>query len=436
MAALQSLDWRELNHAVGWLALFIYAFTWLFNFDLSRVGESIFLAAFVLALTAGWEGDIRKRNVLLIFALFLCVQVASFIYTKDLLANSSDGQWKSARHFSKLFLCVAVAWWVRGSVTAAKCVIFIFSAGFVFSFLISLNYSDVMAALNGVRVSFGYTNAQHTALYFGLLLIFSLFWLLSAYKRKCSILVFFLPVLFFILALSGVVVTQTRAVWLALAVLMTVALIVKALLLIKTVSQGGSVKREVAFFLLVVAAVTSIGSFFSPVIEKRIRSESDVINAVFEGELEGIPLTSIGIRVATWVYAIDKVKDRPLLGWGANSRKDLIQEGPFSERIKKQFGHFHNSYIEILLAYGVVGFLLLFSIFLLSIKGVLVIIRRGEALLGIGIFSAWLFFLIASFFESYIIFNAGIYYFVLIGGVGVSFYIFPLQNHRCPVGKA
>jgi len=422
---LKSVDWRGVNHAVGWLALSLYAFTWLLDFDLSRVGESIFFLSFLLALTAGWGGNVRKKKVLILLFLFLCVQVGSFFYTQDLLSDSSSGQVKSARHFSKLFLCVAVAWWIRGSMTAAKYVVFIFSAGFILSFIVKFDYSYMVAALNGARVDFGYTNAQHTALYFGLLLILSIFWLLSMWKRERGALSLFIPGFLFVFSLAGVFSTQTRAVWLALVMLMFSVLTIKGCVLVKKTFQGGVASKEISIIAALIVSSIVIGSVFYPAVEKRLASESHVISAVSKGEVNDLPLTSIGIRIATWIYAADKIKERPILGWGANSRKALIQEGPFPDSIKQRFGHFHNSYIELLLAYGLVGFLCVSFVTFLLLKGAWRAAKRGDTYFGLGVLSAWAFFMVANFFESYVIFNSGIYYFVLVGGAGMSFYIFP-----------
>lgn len=163
--------WKTKNNAVGWIALSVYAFSWLINFDVSRAAESVFLLCFVIAWFKEPDPAVKWNKVFLLFIAFVALQVWVYFFAIERFPEVADGQIKAARHMTKLFLCIAVAWWLRGSINAAKYLLFIFLAGIVTSLAINSNTETWMAGLSGKRVDFGYTNAQHTAFYLGLLLI-------------------------------------------------------------------------------------------------------------------------------------------------------------------------------------------------------------------------------------------------------------------------
>lgn len=416
--------WVTKNRVVGWVALSVYAFSWLINFDVSRAAESVFVLCFAIAWWMEPNPSIKWNRVFLLLFGFILLQVGVHFFAVERFPDVADQQVKAARHMTKLFLCIAVAWWLRGSVKAAKYLLLVFIAGIVVSLALNSNVETWVAGLSGRRVDFGYTNAQHTAFYFGLLLIMGGGWFFKCLGMRVAkpewVIAFALMALGFV----GVVVTQTRAVWLALALIL-LGLVVVSLLRILKHRRPDWLKPKVLLSLVtVVGAVAFTLSVIAPVVEQRLSDEQDVMEAIGDGRMDDVPFSSIGIRIHTWVYGWDKVLERPLTGWGAKSRGPLIDEGPFPDWLKDRFGHFHNSYLETLLAYGLLGLSSIAVLIAMILKGTLELLSTTHKHWGVGLLISWVFFFIINVFESYLIFNSGMYFFIVVGGVGMSFCLF------------
>ncbi|WP_075880512.1 O-antigen ligase family protein [Vreelandella massiliensis] len=420
--------WITKNHVVGWTALSVYAFSWLINFDVSRAAETVFILCFIIAWCKEPNPKVKWHKVFLLLLAFVTLQVWVYFFAVERFPDIADGQIKAARHMTKLFLCIAVAWWLRGSINAAKYLLLVFLAGIFVSLVINSSNETWLMGLSGKRVDFGYTNAQHTAFYFGLLLIMGVCWLFRCLRSSAIKVEWALALALTMIGFCGVVVTQTRAVWLALVLILLALMTMSLLRLLKQVQRDWLRPKMLLSLVALVGVLAFTVSTVAPVIEKRLSDEQEVIAAIVEGRLDGIPMTSIGIRIHTWAYGWEKFKERPLTGWGARSRSSLIDEGPFPEWLKKIFGHFHNAYLETLLAYGVLGLTALTILTIMILRGTIIFLGSAHRYWGMGLLVSWAFFFIINMFESYLVFNSGMYFFIIVGGVGMSSYLFGKQH--------
>nr|WP_286009649.1 O-antigen ligase family protein [Salinicola sp. S1-1-2] len=318
-----------------------------------------------------------------------------------------------------------IAWWVKGSSSRALTILIATLAGFWVSLIWQGDWQSWWAGVQGKRVDFDYHNAQHTSVYFGWALIAALTWLghlVSSHGRAWQLS---LSVLLSLVALVGVIVTQTRGVWLALAVVFVLIAPYLCYRLFR-VHHGKATKPRTLFVMVaIVMAFLAFGATqFDRLIEKRLDKEASVMQTAAELDWDSIPYSSIGIRLHTWRYALEKIAERPLTGWGADSRKYLIDEGPFPQAIRDRFGHFHNSYIEITLAYGLIGLTILGILCGAMWEGVRQAYKRGHRYLATGLACSFVFFAIANLTESYFIFRTGIYFVTIVGGCALSFYLF------------
>ncbi|WP_168709039.1 O-antigen ligase family protein [Onishia niordana] len=417
-------------HTCGWVALSVYIFSWLFSLDVSRAAEVVFVLCFIVCWFYEPAKKIKFHWIFLVFLAFVGLQAFVYLFAADRFPQFADGQVKAARHVAKLFLCIAVAWWVRGSVRASVYLASLFVAGFFFALLVGFDASEWLRGLQGSRVDFGFTNAQHTSVYFAMALVLSACWFWHGLHKRYSLLALLLPAALVILSVIGVFITQTRAVWLACFLTLLSAGILAVLLSRRKVfTFVFSPKGRVASVIFAIVVMLFSWQFL-PLIEKRMEAEDAVIESIVSGSLEDVPYSSIGIRIHTWHYAIEKIRERPLTGWGAESRKPLIDEGPFPDHVRERFGHFHNGYIDITLAYGLIGFGLLSILTVIALKGVSRLWGAGQPILFFGLLASWALFFIVNIFESYVIFRTGMYIYLVLGGIGVSFYLFGVKRHE------
>jgi O-antigen ligase len=77
----------------------------------------------------------------------------------------------------------------------------------------------------------------------------------------------------------------------------------------------------------------------------------------------------MGIRVNSWLDAIEWIKRHPIIGLDSEAISEVIQQSErFDDSLKKEFGHLHNFFIETLVAYGLVGLLLIIALYYFIIK--------------------------------------------------------------------
>lgn len=105
------------------------------------------------------------------------------------------------------------------------------------------------------------------------------------------------------------------------------------------------------------------------VIENRINSESNTLQAITHGNYQHIPYTSIGIRVNFWLESIPWIEESPIIGVGEDARELVISESPrLPQWVKNKFWHLHNSHIETIVSYGFIGLFIIYFAYFWIIK--------------------------------------------------------------------
>lgn len=409
----------------GSLALGLMAF---FNILWPAIGgpAETLMAVAGLATLLAWGRGLRNSAALWLLLAAIAVQVLSWW-----LGLRHHPQWVAANpqidRLAKLFIFIAVAWWLGGDTQKT---LWIWAVGLVGFLLATFTHGDGWQewwwGLQGQRVGFGIRNNQHASMLFGVALVgvvaFAPRWI--GWPRLVGWrLASWLAVL--TLCVVGILVGQTRAVWLALA------LALPSLGLIWLVWQARHVGLARLRRPLLIAAgvglvtLTALFATFHDTLGERLTTENQVIVEVLEGNLDNVPYTSVGIRIHTWVAAAQWIGERPLVGWGGKGRALVIDETPWlPEFVKQHFGHLHNFFIETWVAYGLIG---------LAVMGALVVwvgraswlAWRGGAMPGdMALFACgfFVYWVIVNQFESYLSFSTGVTVHNLIVGGLVTHY--------------
>ncbi|WP_298845620.1 O-antigen ligase family protein [uncultured Salinicola sp.] len=410
---------------LGFLLVLVYAAFGIAAHSLKDVIEPYmaFLGLASLLIYGGW----RRKSVALILLVAVClVQIVSWW-----LAIGDHPQWArpnpDTERLAKLFIFIAIAWWLRGSLRHMFWVWGLALVAFLLTTVVLPEGRESwLIGLQGERVGFGIQNNQHASMLFGVALlglcIFARRFCWSGGFRRGRACVWFGMML---MVLVGILFGQTRAVWLALFVSAIVALLAVGayakrryrvrLLNRKTVGIGAG--------LLLAAVIVTV--LFGRVLADRALSEDQIIAQLLSGRLDTLPYTSIGIRIHSWVAATQWIGERPWIGWGSNGRELVIEHTPWlPEYVKTHFGHLHNFLLETLVNYGVLG--LACVIGLMAWVGTITwrAWSRGDmpndvALFAVAFFCYWL---IVNQFESYLSFWTGIYVHNLIVAGLVTLY--------------
>ncbi|MBY6030308.1 O-antigen ligase family protein [Halomonas sp. DP8Y7-1] len=326
----------------------------------------------------------------------------------------------------KWFLFVGVAFWLGGSVFNVSLTLSLALLGFLATcFFFEGSLEQWVKGLQGQRIDLDIRNAQHAAMFFGVALIG-----LLCFVRRCfssgrpAWLTGTAWVFAFAICLLGVVVTQTRAVWLAIVVVTCLAACFFSVVVLKG-SFSRSVRRQgvvVAFCiatLFIIAVIT-----FNDILQTRLATENSVIMSAMLGNWDDVPYSSIGTRLHTWRAGLEWFAERPILGWGGEGRGLVIDHTDWlPTHIKEEYGHLHNTLLDFLVSYGLLG---------LSVISVLVVWT------GLGSYKSWkagvmptevfvfgwaffVYYFIVSLFESYSFFWTGSYIQNVVMGVVVTF---------------
>ncbi|KXS36116.1 MAG: O-antigen polymerase [Halomonadaceae bacterium T82-2] len=409
----------------GCLSLVLYAALGVLWSDVGGDAGTLTAALGLIAVLT-YGGEMRRSAALWLLLAVIVVQVLSWT-----LGYFHHPQWVTRNpevdRLAKLFIFIAVAWWLGGSTRNTLRLWALALAGFLVATLVLGGPQEWWQGLHGQRIGFGIRNNQHGSMLFGVAL---LGWVIFARRvmRPREVWVAWrvgLWGLVLAMCLTGIAIGQTRAVWLALAVSLPLAGLA-ALVVVRRYGAGRSLRRPLLLTLGAgVLLVTLAVALFGDTLAERVTTESGVIAQLMQGNLEQVPYTSIGIRIHSWMAALQWIAERPLVGWGGEGRSLVIDHTPWlPDFVKADFGHLHNFFIEVWVAYGLLGVAVIAALAAWIGRGTW-LAWRGSAMPGdVALFGAafFVYWVIVNQFESYDSFWTGVYVHNLVVGGLVTHY--------------
>lgn len=420
----QNFSWK-CPRSVAYVGLLLLAVYGALRVLWPAVGGPAGTAMALLGLIAvlAWGKGLRQSAALWLLLAVIAVQVLSWV-----LGYFHHPEWVSDNpevdRLAKLFIFIGAAWWLGGSSRWTLAIWLLSLVGFlVATCLHGGGIQDWLTGLSGRRMDFGIRNAQHSSMMFGACL-------LGLLASSCRVFSYLgrgrLALRLAWLALTlvctiGVLMGQTRAVWLALCV--AIALIV-AIRLVWLAKLHGA--RHVGRSVVIIACALAVVGFgamyvFKDGLGKRIEYGTASMEMVVEGNVQELPYDSVGTRIHTWVAAGEWIAERPLVGWGGEGRGLVIDHTDWlPEKIKKRFGHLHNFFLEVWVAYGLLGVGVLAALAFWIGRGTWLAWRAGVMPGDIALFGAsfFVYWMIVNQFESYNSFWTGVYvHNIVVGGL-------------------
>lgn len=224
-------------------------------------------------------------------------------------------------------------------------------------------WPEINHGLQGKRTELGFSNAQHTALVFGTLfiglLIFSRLWL--QFDKIPVVARWLLLGAALIATFTATMIAQSRGIQLGLGVAFVAVMTV--LMFNMLTARRCAITRSGP--IVAIAIVFCVLMFFSlNTLTDRWQNDLPTIQALAEGEESNLAMDSVGIRVTSWLEALEWIEQKPILGWGGNAKKHVIQQSEsFPPTLKAKFRHLHNSYIELMVNYGLLGLLVVLALY-------------------------------------------------------------------------
>lgn len=406
---------------IGVAALVVYTFFSIPSGDDIKPAETVLAFSGLIAFCIWGKG--LRQPVLLLLGVVVAVQLISWWAG---LAHHPQWMDSSPRLalLAKLFIFISVAWWLRGSTRNTFILWILAATGFLMTtfFLAPSNEENWITGLSGERADFGIRNAQHSAMFFGTLMLglvaFSQRICQSGKRRTLRIMLWSLVLL---IALAGIVVSQTRAVWLGTLVSLSLGLVIWGSVIVLRLGIRHFLKYLSIFLVASTCLAVAFGIGLGDSMAKRANKESGVITQVLKGELNDIPYTSVGIRINSWIAASEWIKERPVLGWGAQGKKLVMTETSWIPRkVSEKYGHLHNYFLEIWVAYGLLGLIAIAALMIWIGRATWLAWRGGSMPSDMALFSLlfFVYWMIINQFESYDSFWTGLYmHNIIVGGL-------------------
>jgi O-antigen ligase len=179
-------------------------------------------------------------------------------------------------------------------------------------------------------------------------------------------------------ALQWVILSQSRAAWLALLPLLAVAVGASAYRFSRRRRGAGAVSLVLAGALLV-----GLAALNAPTLKERLSEEQHTLSHLLSGNLDAIRSGdargwqySIGARITMLRDGWAQWREAPLFGKGPAATKLTLQSSP--DPILPTYNDYHNVALDILVRYGIVGLALVLLCLALLLRSGWRAYRRGD----------------------------------------------------------
>lgn len=374
-----------------------------------HVAQIVFILPALVLLLAGIRPGILRIPALFLLAALL-VQLSSWWFTPELAGYEIEDSPKLDR-LARWMLFLFMVFWLVGRPAAVRYLWLGAIGGLLLSpWVTGGGNAEILRGLAGERVDFGLRNAQHTAMFFGaaFLSLFAL-WLSRIAQDPLPRLTTALVALLLLVTGAGVMITQTRGVWLGTAIGIVVISLLKMRML--TRRQQWTATRGLPI-LLAATALLSLAILLATQLFGKFEEGRGSFDQLESMEVEALQYDSIGIRARYWVYGVPWILQRPLTGWGIHG-SHLISQRPeiLTQDLRLIYTHLHSSYLDLAAQYGLPGVLLFLGLML----WLLLQSRRAwhrqqmpdAAFLFIAGFTVY--WLIINLFEAYMLYSSGRY---------------------------
>lgn len=424
---------RQAFNSVLAIACLFFAFFWLPVPRLFNLACILFILFFVPAPLHRSNTLLRKDPLIKLAVLFFLYIIFSIIWHRLTLPDHFPPT-TSDRRFLTVLYFIGIAYSIKFNRFLNPWHLLAISfLGLLAYLATNFNINEWRQAWLGARVDFGIHNAQHTGVIFatcflGFGILGPRFYTWSAaLPVALRLLGRFLWLAAFLFASWGTLVSQTRAVWLALSITLLVSPVIILLIYKLSPLPRPSVKKLFLTGLAGIALLSGLTMSFDPadLVSERITRENITWERLRQAaKHEKTNLSSAEVRVASWSAATDWIMEKPLMGWGGRGSRPLIRNSDlFSESFKRQFNHLHNSYLQVLVEIGFIGAAFITALIIIFGKATIKSYQRKTIPLDALLFT-WAFFVfwaVVNIFESYIIYETGIYLVAIVAGFAYSF---------------
>ncbi|WP_086774368.1 O-antigen ligase family protein [Vibrio coralliirubri] len=309
-----------------------------------------------------------KDPMVILLGLAIAAQTLSWVNSIIYLPDFANQAPKIDR-LAKLFTFIFIAYWLKGKEKRTYILWSLFTVGFIIGCIVHSDFTnEITKALSGRRVDFSIKNAQFTSMFASTCLLILVFLLSRTKKLKTNITrVLSISTILLAIAFSifVIIASQSRQAWLTLMICMLTLPLLHII-----VYKSTNKKAVISIYLVLVMGIIALSQI--DFIKKRALKEQNTWYSIFSGNVDHIPMSSIGIRMNSWLEASQWIKERPILGNGPEAIGLVIQQSEKFQGRLKGFGHLHNYHIEVLVSYGLLGLLIIYAMYYWLAKSLLI----------------------------------------------------------------
>jgi O-antigen ligase len=296
----------------------------------------------------------RLEPLLWVFVFFVAALLISTAAAMTRSPEAAARHWEEGGALLKLWGFVLVAWWLGGREQRLWWVLALALAGFLLGRVKALSWDEAAGLLQGLRSGLGlrpiaFGQYAATALLGVVLLAPRVY--RGARQRLPGVWPGVVAAAWLLLAialLQGVIVAQSRGIWLICAVLFPVLLLMQWREHCTAVRQRGSV----VLLAMLTAGVLVIYSN-SDVIMSRFALDKTTYARLWAGDFARIDYEPIQSRLRMIQLGLQWWWERPWLGWGPGATPYLLLAT--GDPILVQYNDLHNGYVEMLVRLGLAG---------------------------------------------------------------------------------
>jgi heptosyltransferase-2/heptosyltransferase-3 len=364
---------------LAWAALAFQAFFATTHFSRwlrPEYGGAVALLILVVAGGKRWRELARHPLpwLVLAFVIYAMLQAA---YAARLTPELSFGKQLSynAEPIRVGVLTCVIGAWLAERPRRMPPLLGLMAAGFVFAALVCTPWSRIDAIVTGtLRLRLGYAEnivGEYAAMGLLLLSLFTLSWLPRRLGAAMACAAFLVPA--GVLLLACLLYAQSRAAWLAAALVVPIA----TFACLREVHRRWRRSAVIALGVATLAMIAALGVGYA-LVAHRLAGGETIAAALAQGELAELPSSPVTLRVQLAELGWHAWEAHPLWGIGLRSIQPLIDaSGIHSGDYVPP--HLHNAYLQTLVGLGIIGAGLLLAAFALLVRELWLAWRTGDA---------------------------------------------------------